>query len=134
MRLLLILICLALSACSLPFKVGQIRVGYGKVGMIAKSNDVIGKYEMNQCLPFAKDLHQRFKEAGVNSAIVAYFWQAGFHIGGHAIVLYEDEGRIYGMDNMTWRPRWLKTGKLQDMVEQFHEADGIVITSYIYKK
>jgi len=118
----------------LPFKVGSLRVGYGEAGLIAKSNDMAGKFKHNQCLPFAIDLHSRFKAAGIPSKVIAYSWASGFNSGSHAVVFYEDDGRVYAMDNLSWVPKWIGEKDIFKAAEQFNEGSGIVIGAGIIRE
>mgnify|MGYP001599851636 CR=1 FL=1 len=131
MKLFLILFCLVFGACSsLPFKGSDYSKG---AKSIAQSQDLVGKFEMYQCYPFAKDLHTRLKEAGVVSRLVVYYWRSGLKVRGHAIVLYVDNGKIYGMDNLTYTPRIFKNGKVLDLARQFDEGASTVFFATVIK-
>jgi hypothetical protein len=57
--------------------------------------------------------------AGVEAYRVSFDWSnltsvAG-QAGAHAVVVFKDSrGRYYGVDNMTWKPIWLKGNNSQE--------------------
>jgi hypothetical protein len=80
---------------------------------IARNAQVAGKFRKDQCLPFARDLYGQMVQAGGEAHLVVYQWNDAFaqgqKSGYHAIVVYRDSsGRYFGVDNLTWKPKWLK--------------------------
>jgi hypothetical protein len=136
--LLLIFTIPCLLACA-PFRVGNIRVGYSAAGHIAMDCSLPGKCERGQCLTFALALHEKFAAAGIPSKVIAYGYEAlsaptaGVEVsqparvnadgsnltGAHAVVAYNDDGRIYMMDNQSWRPTWVHDAGAMAMAQQF---------------
>jgi len=91
----------------------NIRIGNTKASKIAKSKTIIGKFKRNMCLPFAEELHHRFKLAGIKSRVVMLSNEDDGDprtAPGHAVVVYDDEGRTYAIDNETMSPKRLKHG------------------------
>lgn len=118
-----IAISLALSA---PLARGEIRIGYGPAGNIARAPDLPGKTVPGQCLPFARELHARLQAAGIPSAIITYAYAADSRLAGpldaplsHAVVAYEDRGRTYIMDNQSPAPVWMQKTTLAGMAQRF---------------
>jgi hypothetical protein len=128
---------LFLAACA-PFRVGSIRVGYSAAGHIAKDMSIPGKGVSGECLPFALALQQKFEAAGIPSKIIAYSYEAmsparfidrsqptpaigraDSYSGAHAIVEYNDDGRIYIMDNQSWSPTWVHEASNAGLAQQF---------------
>jgi hypothetical protein len=132
-------------ACS-PFCIGEIRVGDTPARAIAKETTLRGKYMDGQCLPFALALHARFRAAGIPSKVITFRYQTlpvpraifGEHrafapinerggiTGAHAVVAYEDQGRMYVMDNQSWQPKWVHNDSPQGMARQFSGMDTLV--------
>jgi hypothetical protein len=108
-----------------PLARGEIRIGYGPAGNIARAPDVHGKNIPGQC-PFARELHARLQTAGIPSAIIIYAYAADSRLAGplnaplsHAVVAYEDRGRTYIMDNQSSTPVWVKKTTLAGMAQRF---------------
>ncbi len=118
-----IAISMALSA---PLAWGEIRIGYGLAGNIARAPTLPGKNVPGQCLPFARELHARLQAAGIPSAIITYAYAADSRLAGpldaplsHAVVAYEDRGRTYIMDNQSSAPVWVQKTTLAGMTQRF---------------
>lgn len=73
---------------------------------IARATDIPGKFEPEQCLPFARALVDRIHASGGTAAVFAYWWRDQYDRShGHAVVLYVGaSGRVYAMDNEMWSP------------------------------
>lgn len=107
----------------------DIRIGNTPARAIAKDMSIPGKGVDGQCLPFALALHERFQAAGIASKVIVYRYNAlstfaseGIHkteAGAHAVVAYDDRGRVYVMDNQSWLPTWVKAGTIKELAEQF---------------
>ncbi len=129
-RSLLLLGATMLSACA-PFRVGNVRVGDTPARKIAKDMSIPGKGTDGQCLPFALALHHKFQSAGIPSKVVVYDYEslkapntfAGTNHatpnGAHAVVVYNDDGRTYVMDNQSWLPTWVPGGSIVATAQQF---------------
>ena len=129
-----------------PICDGNIRIGDTPAGRIAKETTVRGKYVDGQCLPFAKELHARFRAAGIPSKVITFNYETlsrsraifGEHravapinerggiTGAHAVVAYEDQGRTYIMDNQSWQPKWIHSDSPSGMARQFCGMDVLV--------
>jgi hypothetical protein len=90
-------------------------------------------------MPFAIALHKKFEAAGIPSRVVVYGYEsggvpipnAGGEIsaqpvlgegagrGSHAVVIYDDSGRTYVMDNQSWTPQWVRNATPMQMAQQF---------------
>jgi hypothetical protein len=129
-----------------PICVGSIRVGDTPALRIAKEAAVRGKFVEGQCLPFARELHARFRAAGIPSKVITFNYETlcrpraifGEHravapinerggiTGAHAVVAYEDQGRTYIMDNQSWQPKWVHNDSPTGMARQFCGMDAMV--------
>lgn len=118
---------------------GSIRIGDTPAARIAKDTHIPGKGKAGQCLPFAQALHQKLEAAGIPSRVVVYGYEsggvpvpgAGGEIavspilgdgagrGAHAVVIYDDGGRTYVMDNQSWTPQWVRNATPMQMAQQF---------------
>ena len=89
----------------------------------------IGKGQNNLCLPFAYALHNKFEQARIKSKVVCYHWQhtTDNKNGDHAIVIFDDQGRTYVMDNQSFEPTWVKTSTELDIAQQFSGVFNQVI-------
>src|ERR1700679_2423132 len=116
-----------LLSASTPIYACGIRIGDSAARRIAKDAAVPGKNVEGQCLPFANALHAKFQAAGIPSQVVSFQYETlaapreiigeqraaapinerGGLTGAHAVVIYEDEGRTYVMDNQSWQPKWI---------------------------
>ena len=74
-------------------------MGDTKAMTLAKDETLPGKYVAGKEQVYANALNLKFQGAGVASWIV--------DINGNAAVVFEDGGRLYVMDNRSWRPRWI---------------------------
>ena len=117
-----------------PCRAGDIRIGDTRAERIAKDTSIPGKGKGGQCLPFAMALQKKFAVAGIHSHIVIYGYEAGAvptedaplpvlgtagTRGAHAVVVYDDGGRTYVMDNQSWVPQWVRTAAPIQMAQQF---------------
>jgi hypothetical protein len=79
---------------------------------IARAQDIPGKFERGACNIFAKDLFRRYEQAGKEAYYIVYHWEKmeqNITSGNHALIVFKDErGRFYAMDNLTWKPVWLR--------------------------
>ena len=118
---------------------GSIRIGDTRAARIAKDTHIPGKGQAGQCLPFAQALHQRLQAAGIHSQVVVYGYESGGvpipidggeitaqpilgegpERGSHAVVVYDDRGRTYVMDNQSWTPQWVRNATPMHMAQQF---------------
>jgi len=138
-----------LAALSLP-GCGSLRIGNTPARRIAKDMSLPGKGIDGQCLPFAQALHRRFRSAGIPSKVIVFRYEslgrmpslfsnnAAYGLprpqsGAHAIVAYDDGGRIYVTDNQTWMPQWVHGGDADQLARQFsgmhHRVTGAHIAS-----
>jgi hypothetical protein len=106
----------------------DIRIGDTSAARIAKDAHLPGKGVPGQCLPFAAALHGKLQAAGIPSEVLVYGYEAtpgpGMAVsagkrGAHAVVLYQDGGRSYVMDNQSWAPQWLHEAAPLQMAQQF---------------
>jgi len=122
---------------------GSVRVGDTPARRIAKDSSITGKGVDGLCLPFARALHAKFQAAGIPSRIVCFRYETlpipaelvfnpsvcptiperGGVTGEHAVVVYEDEGRTYVMDNQSWQPKWIHDSSPESMSQQFLGMD-----------
>jgi len=129
---------------------GSIRIGDTPAARIAKDASLPGKGKLGECLPFARALQKKFEAAGIPSRIVVYNYEQGgvpaittggdmvaqptglgaFH-GSHVVVLYDDGGRVYAMDNQSWTPRWVHEATPTQMAQQFSGIDCSVKTARV---
>jgi hypothetical protein len=139
---LLIVSAALLSACA-SSPTGGVRIGDTPARRIAKDSAIPGKYVENQCLPFANALHAKFQAAGIPSKVISFSYETlptpreiifeprpfpsvndrGGLAGAHAVVVYEDLGRTYVMDNQSWQPKWIHDGSPTEMAQQFGGMD-----------
>jgi len=139
----LIAASMMLFSASAPIYAGGIRIGDTPARRIAKDSTVPGKNVEGQCLPFANALHAKFQAAGIPSQVVSFQYETlaapreilgeqravapinerGGLTGAHAVVIYEDDGRIYVMDNQSWQPKWIHEASTIDMARQFAGMD-----------
>ena len=117
-----------LVACA-SSRVGDFRIGNTPAAQIAKNPALPGKYETGQCLPYALALNKSFRAAGIPSKVIGFKYENvtnGERLGGagaHAVVVYNDKGRIYVMDNQSTSPTWVAQGSSAAMMEQFGGMD-----------
>lgn len=122
-----------------PAAHADIRIGNTPARKIAKDMSIPGKGVDGQCLVFAQALHRKFQAAGIQSRIVTFGYESLGTIGGaftntrnqggaHAVVAYNDGGRIYLMDNQSWMPTWVKAADAAGLAQQFAGMD-IKVTS-----
>jgi hypothetical protein len=94
---------------------------------IAKSKDVTGKFQQGACDDFARDLFTRYEQAGKEAYHIVYRWEKmdrESQNGKHALIVFKDEsGRFYAMDNLTWKPVWLKGQTPREWVKFFSGMD-----------
>jgi hypothetical protein len=120
------------------FDLRGIRVGDTPASRIAKQRDIVGKGQHGQCLAFAVELNQRLRAAGIKSQVIGYHYQDlspggrnGGAILGHAVVVYEDRGRTYVMDNQSWAPRWINPAPVGTMLGQFGGLQAQVQRAFV---
>jgi hypothetical protein len=122
-----------------PLRAGGIRIGDTPARRIAKDAKIAGKFVEGQCLPFANALHAKFQAAGIPSKVLTFQYETlstprdlfgeqgafaskserGGVTGAHAVVVYEDEGRTYVMDNQSWQPKWIHDATPVEVAQQF---------------
>jgi hypothetical protein len=94
---------------------------------IAKSKDIAGKFQQGACDDFARDLFNRYERAGKEAYHVVYRWEKmdlQNENGKHALIVFKDEsGRFYAMDNLTWKPVWIKGETPREWVKFFSGID-----------
>lgn len=90
------------------------RVGDTKAMTLAKDESLPGKFVAGKEQVYANALNLRFQGAGVVSWIV--------DIDGKAAVVFEDGGRLYVMDNRSWRARWIDAATTPKPVPSPSEA------------
>ena len=117
---------------------GDIRIGNTAASRIAKDTSIPGKGKPGECLPFARALQKKFQAAGIPARVVVYGYEqggvpavttsgdiyaqptgTGADRGSHAVVVYEDGGRTYVMDNQSWTPQWVRNASPKEMAQQF---------------
>jgi hypothetical protein len=129
MKIVAMISAVALLAASSALA-GGIRIGDTVASRIAKDPTIPGKGKAGQCLPFARALQQKFEAAGISARVVVYGYEAEGAAPGaapapaagrasHAVVVYEDKGRTYIMDNQSWKPVWVHQGAPMQMAQQF---------------
>ena len=98
-----------------------IRIGNTQARAIAMDPSITGKYSIGKCLPFAKALDAKLRAAGIASRIVGYSYDSAgsSQLRGHAVVVYNDGGRTYVMDNQSMSPVWVKDAAIHAEVGQF---------------
>lgn len=141
---------LCLSACA-PFHTGGIRIGDTRARRIAKDATIPGKYRDGDCLQYARALHARFRAAGIRSKVVSFNYETlpvpqplfgdvpavparderGGFSGAHAVVVYEDMGRTYVMDNESWQPKWIHDSSPAAAAERFSGMHTLVADAQI---
>jgi len=139
-----------LCACA-PFKVSDVRIGDTPARRIAKDTAIAGKGVDGQCLPFARALNAKFKSAGIASKIVSFCYETlptptailgnpsvfpsiserGGLSGEHAVVVYEDQGRAYVMDNQSWQPKWIHGSTPLQISQEFSGMDVAISAARI---
>jgi len=117
----------------------NIRIGETLASRIAKDVSIPGKGKAGQCLPFAVALQKKLAAAGIPAQVVVYGYEAGGvpvqdvsgeltaqpvlsergSRGSHAVVVYDDGGRTYVMDNQAWVPQWVHNASAMQMAQQF---------------
>jgi hypothetical protein len=122
-----------LPACS-SISTGTVRMGDSLAGRIAKDSHIPGKGVPGQCAVFAEALQAEFHTVGIPAEVIVYGYSpsavpdaecggmaAGSSgIGGaHAVVAYQDAGRIYVMDNQSWAPQWVRDGSTVQVAQRF---------------
>ena len=128
-----LILALSLTSCSL-------RVGTTPARTIAKA-PAVGKGVPGKCLEFAQDKQAQFQQAGIRSKIVVYHAtplatpRAVFDESidrklpdatAHAAVIYDDNGRSYMLDNMSWMPTWVSSDEPLKAAQQFSGMDVAV--------
>lgn len=135
------LLTLALLSMTCTFanaiEMGKIRVGNTPARSIALESNLPGKSVLGSCKPFAVALNQRFAAAKIHSQVVGFNYATfGGHPDsqGHAVVIYEDEGRTYIMDNQMSRPVWVpNSASLREKVGQIAGVETNVISAWNLK-
>lgn len=51
--------------------------------------------------------------------------------GSHVVVIYNDGGRTYAMDNQSWTPRWVHDAAPMQAAQQFSGIDCSVKTARV---
>lgn len=92
---------------------------------IARDRSIPGKFGIETCDTFARELYSRLVQAGGEAHYVVYDWQIpGGRSGRHAIVVYRDaQGRYFGMDQSRRQPLWL-TGNSPDAWAAWFNGPG----------
>lgn len=147
----LLLVLTWLTAAS--SEAGNIRIGDTPARKIAKDPHIPGKFMDGKCLPFAAALHKKFQEAGIPSKILVFHYTRlaalpdffatqnalptaadyGGTTGSHAVVIYDDEGRTYAMDNQSWQPTWLHEDSANKLAGQLGGMRALVNSAYYLK-
>jgi hypothetical protein len=87
---------------------------------LAKDRSLPGKNQIGECAVYADALFAKMNAAGVEAYRVSFDWtnytsSPSSPSGAHAVVVFRDSrGRYYGVDNMTWKPIWLKGSSAQE--------------------
>jgi len=86
---------------------------------LAKDRSIPGKNQIGKCATYANALFAKMNAAGVVAYRVSFDWSKLTGLSGeqgaHAVVVFKDSrGRYYGVDNMTWKPIWLKGNNSQE--------------------
>ena len=86
---------------------------------LAKDRSIPGKNQIGECAKYADALFAKMNASGVEAYRVSFDWSHLSGISGgqgaHAVVVFKDaRGRYYGVDNMTWKPIWLKGNNSQE--------------------
>lgn len=87
---------------------------------LAKDRSLPGKNHPGECAVYADALFAKMNAAGVEAYRVSFDWSdylssPSADQGAHAMVVYKDNrGRFYGVDNMSWKPVWLKGKNSQE--------------------
>lgn len=132
--LLLLLVSVAFPAC------GSLRIGPTPARRIAKDAHLPGKGVDGQCLPYARSLHRRLQTAGIPSKVIVFRYEsmgrmpspfsnnASYGLarpqsGAHAIVAYNDGGRMYVTDNQSWMPQWVRGDSAEELARQVGGMD-----------
>jgi hypothetical protein len=129
----------ALAAAFTHAAHAEIRIGSTPARKIAKDMSIPGKGVDGQCLQFAQALHKKLQAAGIQSKVITFSYDSLGTIGGaftntrnqggaHAMVAYNDGGRVYLMDNQSWMPTWVKDTGAAGLAQQFAGMD-IKVTS-----
>jgi len=123
------------------FEFCGLRVGDTPARAIARDTTLKGKNVQNQCLPFAVDLSKKLRAAGISAQVVGYRYggmTAGARdygqVRGHAVVVYEDGGRSYVMDNQSWVPRWVEKSSENQTAIQFEGMDSKIVSAWKVKE
>jgi hypothetical protein len=124
---------LTIVLASVMFAGAASAAGTENIGKVARSKDVPGKFVPGQCKVFAIELAKRLNAAGADAKVIVYDWQSADSRGGaatgrHAVVVYQEGSRTYVMDNMTWSPKWVKTGSGQTIAQTF-SGQGVYVAS-----
>lgn len=145
----LLLAAAALTLGSTNAQAGGLRIGNTPARKIAKDTSIPGKGVDGQCLPYALALHKRFQAAGIESKVIVYRYEAlntasgAFNGsaaysnsrsqgGAHAAVAYNDDGRIYLIDNQSWMPKWVANDSNKGWAQQFSGMDVNVLEAREY--
>jgi len=132
---------------------GPIRIGDTRARKLAKDPHIPGKFVDGQCLPFALALRKKFEAAGIRSKILIFQYTTlaalpdflatanalpaaadyGGRSGSHAVVIYDDEGRTYAMDNQSWQPTWLHDDSAEQLAGRLGGMRTLVESAYFVK-
>jgi hypothetical protein len=118
------------SALDLP----SLRLGNTPARSIALSPSLPGKSAYGECKAFALALDLKFKQANISSQVVGFEYEAlgrRSELRGHAVVIFEDGGRTYVMDNQMSSPVWIKnSGSLAEKVAQITDLNTTVLRAW----
>jgi len=128
------------SAPAQAFEFAGLRIGDTPARAIAREHAVKGKNVQGQCLPYALDLVKKLRAAGVPAQVIGYSYGDTFAgsrdwgtFRGHAVVMYEDGGRTYVMDNQSWTPSWVSKAADKRMATQFEGMTSQVVSTWRVK-
>jgi len=138
LTLLTPLVSLILTASpSRAFELGGLRVGNTPARAIVRESSIKGKCVQGQCLPYALDLAKRLQAAGIPAQVIGYRYgelmggaRDWGQVSGHAVVVYQDGGRTYIMDNQSWTPRWVEHAPDKGMALQYEGMNSQVVMTW----
>jgi len=144
-RLILLTPLFALLFTASPckaFELWGLRVGDTPARAIARQNAVKGKNVQGQCLPYALNLVEKLRAAGISAHVLGYCYgettggaRDWGNMRGHAVVVYQDGGRTYLMDNQSWMPRWVEQANdNHHLAVQFEGMNSQIVTAWQVKE
>jgi hypothetical protein len=98
---------------------------------IALDLSIPGKSGWTSCDNFARNLYPRITGTGGEATYIVYDWKDESHFcGRHAFIVFRDaQGRYWGMDNRTAKPKWLNGTTPRQWTQYFA---GDVDTAVVY--